>query len=374
MNITLVIFSLSSGGAERVMSIVANYLVKHGHTVTLITIDALDRDFYPLDSRIKRVALDLKRDSRSLWASIKNNGIRVVKLRKAIRASNPNVVISFIDRMNVLTLIATKGLGLPVIVSEHIDPRQLPPGGIWNPLRRWTYSWSSAVIVLTSELREVVSEFVSQNKLHVIPNPALVTSDDNEAVTEPDFPKPYAVAMGRLVCQKGFDLLLNAFSQCKNKSWHLVILGEGPEREPLTSMAESLSLSDRVHFPGNFKNPNRVLKNAELFVLSSRFEGFPMALVEAMSCGLPVVSFDCPTGPSDIITNRHDGILVPAGDVLALVEAMDSMMEDDKKRLTLGQNAMRVTQTFSLEKVMEQWNDVIHAVTEREEIHAREKA
>lgn len=345
------------------MSIVANYFAAHGDSVTLITIDSKEQDFYQLDTRINRVALELKRDSISLWDSIRNNMIRIRQLRKAIRKSNPAVVISFTDRINVLTLIASMGLRLPVIVSERTDPRERPPGGAWNPLRRWTYSWSSAVIVLTPELKDVLSEFVSNTKLHVIPNPALLTSDDVDTDVVLNFPVPYVVAMGRLVYIKGFDMLITAFSRCKNKSWHLVILGEGPERDQLLTIAKNLGISSRVHLPGNMKLPNRVLKKAELFVLSSRWEGFPMALIEAMSCGLPVVSYDCPSGPRNIISNNQDGILVPPGDIAALVKAMDLIMDDRSKRIRLGESAKKVTQTFSLEKVMGKWNSVIQTVT-----------
>ena len=362
MKITLVIFSLSSGGAERVMSIIANYWSERGEIVSIITIDSVDRDFYSLHERINRVGLNIAGESTTLWSAVKNNFSRLKMLRSAIQETKPDIVISFLDRMSVLTLVATRGLSLPIVVSEHIDPRQLPPGGVWNSLRRWTYRWASAVVVLTSELRNVLSEFVDEKRLYVIPNPALPTKHSKEAAIPFDLPKPFIVAMGRLVVQKGFDLLLEAFCHFNNTNWSLVILGEGPERKHLESITEELGIRSRVYIPGRISDPSCVLRRGEFFVLSSRFEGFPMAILEAMSCGLPVISFDCPTGPREIISDGVDGVLVPPGDVTALAEAMNRLMEDGGERKRLANRANKVTDKFSLENVMARWLRLINVV------------
>jgi len=364
MRITLVIFSLSSGGAERVMSIIANYWAEHGEAITLITIDSMENDFYPLDDRIKRVALNLKEESKTFAGAVKNNFIRLKRLRAAIKKSNPEVVLSFIDRMSVVTLIATRGLSIPIVVSEHIDPRQLPPGGIWNTLRRWTYSWASAVVVLTAELRDVLAEFVDVSRLHVIPNPALPVKENTDLSIPFDLPSPFVVAMGRLRPQKGFDYLLDAFARTVDSSWSLVILGEGAERERLEAQIEKLGLKSRVFLPGTVDEPKAVLQKAELFVLSSRFEGFPMVVLEAMSCGLPVICFDCPTGPSDIISDGNDGVLVPLGDVDALAVAMDRLMENKNERKRLASSAPKVVDRFSIQKIMEKWDELLKDVAQ----------
>ena len=363
MRVTLVISSLYSGGAERVMSIMANYWAKRRDDVTLITIDSLENQFYELDACIQRVALDLRKTSPTFLAAVNNNFIRLKRLREAIKRSEPEVVISFIDRTNVLALVSTRGLSAPVVVSEHIDPRQLPPGGVWNSLRRWTYRWASAVVVLTSELKDVAAEFLPPNKIHVIPNPALPIKSSAQSAAPLEWPSPFLVAMGRLKPQKGFDLLLEAFARCKNKTWPLVILGDGPERERLASLSMSLGLDSRVYFPGRISDPASILSQAGIFVLSSRFEGFPMAILESMSCGLPVISFDCPTGPGDIISDGIDGVLVKNGDIPALAAAMDLLMEDENLRLVMGKRAKDVVDKFSIEKVMGQWDGLLTAVT-----------
>lgn len=363
MKITLVISTLSSGGAERVMSIIANYWAERGHEITLITIDSENSDFYSLDKRIHRIALGLKEDSPTKWSAIAKNAKRLKRLREEIKRTKPDVVISFIDRLNVLTLIATRGLSVPIVVSEHIDPRQLPPLGVWKPLRRLSYLWASSVVVLTAELKEVVSQFVSPKKIYVVPNPAIIDTSEPNTVMSLKVPSPYIVAMGRLNKQKGFDLLLNAFSLCKNKNLSLVILGEGSERDNLETMIEKMGIKDRVLLPGRVLQPKDILSKAEIFVLSSRFEGFPMALVEAMSCGLPVISFNCPTGPSDIIRDGVDGLLLPAGNVEALAKAIDSLSTNENEKQRLASRAIEVTDRFSLESVMKKWEEILNKIS-----------
>ena len=362
MRITLVISSLYGGGAERVMSIMANYWAEQGQNITLITLDNKDTDSYSLNPKIRRIPLGLKSKSLTFWSAVRNNYIRLKGLRMEIRKSQPSVVISFSDRMNVLTLVAAKGLSIPVVVSEHIDPRELPPGGIWNVLRRWTYRWASAVVTLTNELKGVVTEFLPSNKVHVIPNPALPVGVAAGQNVDFNYPSPFLVAMGRLCPQKGFDMLIEAFSLCTNKAWSLVILGEGVERELLISLTKRLGLESRVYFPGRVSDPYPVLYQAKLFVLSSRFEGFPMALLEAMSCGLPVVSFECPTGPSDIITDGFDGVLVQNGNVKGLANAINKLIDDEEMRNRMGKQAPKVVKKFSLGNIMEKWESLIDSV------------
>jgi len=355
MRITLVIPSMNNGGAQRVMSNIANYWAMHGNDVSLVTLDSIKNDFYSLDKCINRVGLNLYGDSVTKYQSIKNNLVRLARLREEIKKSRPDVIISFLDRMNVMTLVASIGMSIPVIVSEHTDPRQSPPGGIWSPLRVWVYKWASAVVVLTNELRDVLSEFVPQSRVHVIPNAALPVKKNTIATSLPDISSPYIIAMGRLVSLKGFDVLLTAFSKINDNNWSLVILGDGPEYENLDLLAKKLGIENSVHLPGNIQNPSDLLFGAEMFVLSSRYEGFPMALIEAMSCGLPVISFDCPTGPNEIIRNGVDGILVAPGDVESLADAMKRLMKDESGRVKLASRAPEVLERFSVDKIMSLW-------------------
>ena len=360
MRITLVISSMSCGGAERVMSILSNYWVCSENEVTLITVDSQDNDFYELDSRVKRIGLDLKKISSTVLDAVRNNITKIRMLRKAIKSTEPHVVISFIDRMNVITLLSTRWLSVPVIVSEHTNPIQLPPGGAWNVLRKIVYLSADAVIVLNDELKGIVGRFIPHSKLHVIPNPAITSSNSNDVAPPFDIPSPCVVAMGRLVALKGFDLLIEAFDLCEQINWSLIIMGEGEERSHLETLIKDKGLESRVYLPGNVQEPASVLSKADIFVLSSRIEGFPMAILEAMSCGLPVISFDCKTGPSTIIDDGVNGILVPEGDVDAMANSMNYLMSNQDVRLKYSKSAPDVVRRYSIESIMDKWNILIN--------------
>jgi len=360
MNITLVISSLTGGGAERVMSIMANYWVEKGNSITLITLDSEENDFYQLDPRVRRVGLALTQNSTSVFSAFKNNFARVLRLRAAIRASHPKVVICFQDRTNVLALVATWGLTIPIVVSERSNPFYHNVDRKWDSLRRWLYPRAKAVVVQTVEMKEWVAEFVASDRVHIIPNPVMPVEEKNNLILPIEITPPYIVAMGRLVPLKGFDLLLKAFARCRHKNWSLVILGEGPERENLEYQVRQLELDSCVYLPGRVIEPVAVLKQAALFVLSSQYEGFPNALIEAMSCGLPVISFDCPYGPSFIIRDNVNGILVPPDNVEALTYAMDNLMSDKCRRQRLGYQARGIVEKFSIDKIMGQWEKLLN--------------
>jgi glycosyltransferase involved in cell wall biosynthesis len=373
MRITLVIASLACGGAERAMAMMADYFAAHGEEVTLITLAAEETDFFKIHAQIKRVALGLLRVSANPWQALQNNRQRLQRLRQSLKSSPPDAVISFMDRTNVLTLMATIGLPIPVIVAEHTDPRQRHIGWFWAGMRRLTYPRASAIVVLSEEARQWAERFVRQaGRVHVIPNPIALPADNSNAVPSHLPGGRLVVSLGRLIPSKGFDRLLRAFAPCaaKHAGWSLVIFGEGDERRNLAMLAAELKIAPRVYLPGLTPNPMASLQRADLFVMSSHYEGFPMALLEAMACGVPVVSFDCPTGPRQIIRNGVDGVLVPPGDLEALAAAMDRLMSDEAERRRLGARAKEVVERFGLERVMEMWAPLLnrritHAVDNR---------
>lgn len=365
MRITLVISSLGPGGAERVLTGMANYWAQRTHEVTLITVASAKDDFYPHHPGIHRMALGLTGHASDVFTAGWNNLGRLKRLRQAIKVSQPDVVLSFIDQTNILTLAASLRLGIPVIVSERSDPRYHDIGAVWERLRRLLYPRAAAIVMQTNGLRIWAEQFVKTHMVYVIPNALSVSVILHNSSLVVKHPGETILAIGRLGPEKGFDILLKAFARCakKHSDWSLIILGEGEERKRLETLAVELSIGNRVKMPGRTQDPFQVFHEADLFILSSRYEGFPNVLLEAMACKLGVISTDCPSGPREIIRDGVDGVLVPPNNIAALAAAMDRLMTDRAERQRLGERAVEVVERFSTEKIMTMWDELLAQVT-----------
>jgi GalNAc-alpha-(1->4)-GalNAc-alpha-(1->3)-diNAcBac-PP-undecaprenol alpha-1,4-N-acetyl-D-galactosaminyltransferase len=363
VRIAVVIFSLRPGGAERVASTLVNGWARAGDDIIVVSFEAPASDFYRIEPSVRRVALEDGARSKSWRDYVGNNLRRVRLLRDLIRSLETDLVLSLGDKTNVLTLLATIGCGVPVIVAEHNDPRRHSIGAAATALRRVLYPRACRVVVLTPGIASWAKGVVGLASVRVIPNP-LDTQFTKEHATAKKTQNPTIVAMGRLVPQKGFDLLLKAFAHClpEHSGWRLHIYGEGTEREKLLTIADSLGISSKVDFNPPTKEPERVLRESHLFVLSSRYEGFPMALLEAMACSLPVISFDCQSGPSEMISNGVNGILVPPGDVSALASAMNRLMGDEQTRRSLSSRAAEVAERYGFPQVNAMWRELFAEV------------
>lgn len=363
MRIAFVIYSLAAGGAERVASTLINYWVGAGEQVTLVTWDSVEKDFYPIDARVKRMVLGLTSESNNRREFITNNLRRIRSLRALFRSCEFDVIVSFIDKGNVLVLLATLGLGVPVIVSERVDPRKYPVGTVAAALRRVLYPLAQAVVVQTAGISQWARRIVRKEAIYVIPNPISEQFLGSHRANGTSAHHT-VVAMGRMEPEKGFDRLLTAFSKCaeRHPDWILRIVGEGAERARLQALAVKLGLESRIRLDTVTKKPERVLRDSDLFVLSSRYEGFPNVLLEAMACGLPVISFDCASGPGEMIRDGIDGVLVPPDDVEALAKTMDRLMGAPRERQRLAARAVEVRERFSLPRVMAMWSEVLGKV------------
>ncbi|CBK42410.1 Glycosyl transferase, group 1 [Nitrospira defluvii] len=359
--ITLVISSLSLGGAEKVLSMLAKHWTESGYIVTVITLSASESDWYALHPSITRVALDLLSPSRHVAHAILCNVIRVLRLRAAMRRSQPDVIISFMDRTNVLTLIAAWGGRVPVIVCERTDPRHHTIGRGWNVLRTRMYRHAAGIVLQSNSVLDWVRQLSLTHISHVIPNPIDPQIVAVHGVEKKRGSKYVLVGMGRLTPSKRFDILLEAFAQCigDNPDWSLLLIGDGTERQRLEALSYELGVAKNTTFAGKARDPSVLLRSADLFVMTSEYEGFPNALIEAMACGLPVIACDCPSGPREIIRDGVDGILVPPNDRGALVAALEFLMKSATDRQRMGEKAVEVVERFGSDRVMRLWDNLI---------------
>ena len=365
MRLALITASLAQGGAERVISILTDQWARQGKNITILVLNRGDIAAYPINAAVNVINLGLVAD-RS--ANPIQAGLRVFNkiavLRRAIHKLGPDVLVSFMDYANILTLLTSRRLGIPVIVSERIDPSLYRIGTFWEIARRITYPGANAVVCQTEATLGAFQRRFSFNG-YVIPNPVIAPGACPTRKPELSGDRTRCImAMGRLVPQKGFDLLIEAFSRVakRHPNWALTIAGGGPLKDDLMAQSERLGLTGRVALTGPLQDPFPALAGADLFVLSSRFEGFPNALCEAMACGVPVISFDCPSGPREIIRDNVDGILVPPADTAALASALDRLMASPADRARLAARAPEITARFSVEHVLSLWDDLFRRV------------
>ncbi|RKR36353.1 glycosyltransferase family 4 protein [Paraburkholderia sp. BL17N1] len=365
MKILLFIHSLHYGGAERVAMNLSSEWATQGQEVCVVTLTSTASDFYSLHDSVQRITLDLAGATNGPAGAVFANARRMLALRRVLKEVRPDVVLGIETRPSILAILAGLGLPCKVIATEHIHPPMLFEGRFWECLRRWTYPFADKVVALTEKSRLWLQEHCHCKRVTVIPNSISLPIPVVEPLVSPQAvvgaQRRVLLAAGRMAEQKGFDILIDSFGRIASDfpAWDLVILGDGDDRRALTAQVAAAGLGDRVLLPGQVGNMPDWYERADLYVLSSRFEGFSMTIVEAMASGCAVVSFDCDAGPGDIITHGHDGLLVRrVGDPQALADALSILMKDDETRALMASRARAVVDRFSVARVFSMWRDV----------------
>ena len=357
LSIMIVIPSLRGGGAERVTVDLASHWTFLGHEVVLVTFSDPATDVYQFDQRIKRISLSHLEASSGALGHLR----KILAIRKLMNQYRPEICLGVMTACSVYSILAARGTATRVIATEHAHPPSQKISSLWQRLRRFAYPRADAVIALTQLSSQWLCDHVSGCKAKVIANAVHWPMQDAEpkVICYKPSNTHWLLAVGRLHEEKGFDKLIQAFTKISADvpNWQLIILGEGDEREPLLKQIKEAHLQERILLPGLVGNLSQWYLAADLFVLSSRFEGLSNSLQEAMSYGLPAVSFDCDSGPREIIRDGVDGVLVrPDQDVDALAKTLHDLMSDPERRAQLGQEAKEVRERFSTRSIYQQWD------------------
>lgn len=361
-----------AGGVERVLTLKANYFAEHfGYDITIILTEGKDKPlFYPLSDKIKMINLDI--NFEELWTCsfvkkafvyLKKQRIFKKKLTNELMRIRPDITISLLRReINFINEIKDGSKKIGELHVNRANYRNFEAGdsnAIKNMFAKyWMRNLVSHLkrldrfVVLTEEDKASWTEL---DNVEVIPDPLAFEIDKVSPLTN-----KRVIAVGRYVYQKGFDLLLQAWAKIEKRhyDWELAIYGMG-DRTPYECLVEELHIDrNRCHLNGPTDDIKQEYLNSSLFVFSSRFEGFGMVLIEAMACGLPVISFDCPCGPKDIVRHQEDGLLVPSGDVAELSDAIHQLLSDDALRHVMAKKAIVNVRRFELSEIAERWKNL----------------
>lgn len=350
MKIVLYIDIMKNGGAQRVMSILANYLVREKYNVVLVNDGKLESGTaeYELDNEIKRLYLLENFKGNPILKNLK----RMVILRKILKDEKPDIVLSFLGNCNIRMLISAVGIKCRKIVSVRNDPnREYGTSCIKKILTRFIFRLADGVVFQTEAAKEYFPKSV-QEKSTIIINPVR-----KEFFCGVRKEKKQIISLGRLSSQKNHRLLIDAYGEiCKDIEDDLYIYGEGPLREELERCIKKKGLETRVFLPGRTRDVYEVLARARIFVLSSDYEGMPNALLEALAAGVPCISTDCPCGgPRMVITNEKNGLIVGCNDIVSMKNALLRMEQNDSYRKQLGDAARKEAVMFATDKILKEW-------------------
>ncbi|MDN3555227.1 glycosyltransferase [Halomonas maura] len=348
--ICLVCVSLRAGGTERIVSRMATYLRKH-HAVSVLLLSRAT-PFYELPSEVSLIQPDISNKRSAGW---KWYLYILSYIQRSLSTMRPDLVLCFGESIASATLLIAKFYSDRVIVFNRANPTSSMEGsrGIINPL---IYPVADKVVVQTSRAVQIMKPRYRFSKFEVLPNPIQVP--DNVTRFE-DRPK-HIISIGTLGGKKNQKALISAFATLKDcHSWKLNIVGDGPDRAYLERLSENLGVSDNVFFYGQCQDVYKFLNESRVFALTSLSEGFPNALAEALSAGCACISYDCPTGPSELIRHNINGILVPNGDEAKFQSSLEELVENEFLQINLSLNARSMIVHYSQDIVFKKLDSLL---------------
>lgn len=370
------------GGLERIVTFKANYFAEHfdGYEVTILTSEQRgEPPHFPLSERVKHIDLDVPFDvpyTQSRLGKLLKYPFRYYRFKqrftRALNDLRPDITISTLRRE--LNFINTLKDGSVKIGEFHVTRYAYGAEAVDsnNPLAKWIKKrWSDIFVRNLARLTRIVilthegaKDWPELHNISVIPNPISTPQKAEYA----DGTSRKAIAVGRYAPQKGFDLLIPAWKivSQQHPDWTLSIYGEGALYTSLQAQIDSLQLTDSCLLEHTVSNITDKYCESSIFVLSSRFEGFGMVIIEAMGCGVPPVSFACPCGPRDIIDHGRNGILVENGDIPELAAQICYLIEHEDIRKEMGRCARMDVERFKIESIAQQWKELFESVIDKQ--------
>lgn len=352
IKICLVIPSLEPGGMERVMSELANQFAKNdGIDLHIVLYGSNRKIFYALPENITIHKPNWKFDnSRRVTHALKTSWF----LRKKITSLQPDTVLSFGELWNNIVLLSLLGTGIRVYVSDRSQPNK-DLGWLQNGFRRWLYPHSAGVILQTEKAKTIYNKHYKNLNIEVIGNPIRAIINTDAGLVRQN----QVLMVGRLVAGKNQERLIKIFARIDNKAWKLVLVGDGLPtqniKEKLIALTVKLDVADKVVFAGAQLNVEQYYLASKIFAFTSSSEGFPNVVGEAMSAGLPVISYDCQAGPSDMINDSKNGFLVPVFDDLMFENRLKKLMDNEERCKQFSKQAQADIKKFSVEAISKQF-------------------
>ncbi|MDC9513058.1 glycosyltransferase family 4 protein [Pseudoalteromonas sp. CST5] len=342
----------NTGGTERVGSIIANQLSESGYDVFFASLMGGENPFFPLSDNIKTLSL-----FKSTGRSFLRAPLIIYRLRKILKDNDIDVVIAIESMLTLFTLPSVLGLPVKHVCWEHFNFKSDLGRASRRVARQLAARYSDSIVTLTErDKRYWLANTKHKSQVTAIANPCPFVVQESEYKSE----SKTVLSVGRLAPQKGFDLLLSAWVEVIKLApdWKLQIVGDGDDKKQLATFISANNISTSVELVGKTNNIQKYYDDAGIYCLSSRFEGFPMVLLETLSFGLPVVSFDCDTGPEEVLENTG-GILVKPYDTHSLALALLELMNDKQKRESISIMSKEKAQKYQPDTIIEHWKKLL---------------